>query len=134
MRYLLDTNIVSDLVRNPQGRIAERIRAVGEHEVCTSVIVACELRFGARKKGSRKLTAQVEAILDAIEVLPFEPPADEDYGRIRADLEAAGTPIGGNDLLIAAQAMSLGLTIVTDNEREFRRIERLRCENWLRES
>lgn len=133
MRYLLDTNAVSDLVRHPQGRVAERIRAVSEYEVCTSIIVACELRFGARKKGSRKLTAQLEAILAAISVLPLELPADEEYGKIRAELEGAGTPIGANDLLIAAQALSLGLILVTDNEREFLRIKRLRCENWLRE-
>ena len=75
-RYLLDTNIVSDLVRQPQGRIAERIRKVGEAQVCTSIIVAAELRYGATKKGSQRLTAQLEAVLGALDVLPFEAPAD----------------------------------------------------------
>lgn len=132
MRYLLDTNVVSDLVRNPQGRVAQRIHEVGEARVCTSIIVAAELRYGATKKGSQRLSAQLEAILGALDVLPFEAPADAVYGVLRARLEKAGRPIGGNDLLIAAQATVLGYAIVTDNEREFARIDKLACENWLR--
>jgi tRNA(fMet)-specific endonuclease VapC len=132
MRYLLDTNIVSDLVRNPQGRVADHIRNVGEVQVCTSIIVAAELRYGATKKGSPRLTAQLEAVLAALDVLPFETPADTAYGALRTRLEQAGTPIGGNDLLIAAQALTLGYTVVTDNEREFARIDGLPRENWLR--
>jgi tRNA(fMet)-specific endonuclease VapC len=132
MRYLLDTNIVSDLVRNPQGRVAERIREVGEAQVCTSIIVAAELRYGATKKGSPRLSVQLEAVLGALEVLAFEAPADAVYGRLRTRLEQAGRPLGGNDLLIAAQAVALGHAIVTANEREFARIEGLPRENWLR--
>lgn len=132
MRYLLDTNAVSDLVRNPQGRVTERIREVGESSVCTSIVVAAELRYGAEKKGSARLTAQLEAVLGALDVLPFEAPADREYGRLRARLETEGRPIGGNDLLIAAQALALGATLVTDNEREFGRIGELPCENWVR--
>ncbi len=131
MRYLLDTNILADLVRNPQGRVAERIREVGETEVCTSIIVAAELRYGAAKKGSPRLYAQVEAILGALDVLPFEAPADAAYGRLRARLERAGQPIGANDLLIAAHTLALGHALVTANEREFARIDDLRRENWL---
>jgi tRNA(fMet)-specific endonuclease VapC len=132
MRYLLDTNIVSDLVRNPQGKVAQHIRKIGEAQVCTSIIVAAELRYGATKKASRRLSAQLEAVLGALEVLPFEAPADAAYGLLRARLEHAGRPIGANDLLIAAQALSLGYTIVTDNEKEFAHVEDLRRENWLR--
>jgi tRNA(fMet)-specific endonuclease VapC len=132
MRYLLDTNAVSDLVRNPQGKIATRIANLGEGSVCTSIIVAAELRYGAAKKGSERLLAQLVTVLGALEILPFETPADVAYGEIRARLEAAGKPIGGNDMLIASQAISLGLTIVTDNEREFSRVEALRFENWFR--
>ena len=131
MRYLLDTNIVSDLVRNPQGRVAKKIRDVGETQVCTSIIVAAELRYGATKKGAPRLTAQVEAVLGALDVLPFEAPADTAYGLLRTRLELAGEPIGGNDLLIAAQAVALGYVIVTNNEREFARIDDLPRENWL---
>lgn len=131
MRYLLDTNIVSELLRNPQGRVADRIRDVGEAQVATSIIVAAELRYGAAKKRSPRLTAQVEAVLGAMEVLPLEEPADVVYGALRARLEQEGQQMGGNDLLIAAQAISLGLTLVTGNEREFARVEDLHCENWL---
>lgn len=131
MRYLLDTNIVSELVRNPQGRVTGHIRQVGEAQVATSIIVAAELRYGAAKKGSPRLTAQVEAVLGALEVLPFEEPADAAYGVLRARLERKGKPMCGNDLLIAAHAVSLGFTLVTGNEREFARVGGLRCENWL---
>ena len=75
-RYLLDTNVVSDLVRHPQGLIAKRIARVGEDKVCTSIVVACELRFGAAKKGSERLTEQLEAVLDVLPVLALEADAD----------------------------------------------------------
>jgi tRNA(fMet)-specific endonuclease VapC len=133
MRYLLDTNIVSNLVRNPQGRVADRLKAVGEDNICTSIIVAAELRYGTTKKASPRLTAQVEAVLGVIDTLPFDSPAEEIYGSIRTQLESAGTPIGGNDLLIAAQALALGHTLVTDNDQEFSRVGGLRVENWVRD-
>jgi tRNA(fMet)-specific endonuclease VapC len=133
MRYLLDTNIVSNLVRNPQGRVADRLKAVGEDNICTSIIVAAELRYGTTKKASPRLTAQVEAVLSVIDTLPFDSPADEIYGSIRMQLELVGTPIGANDLLIAAQALALDHTLVTDNDQEFLRVDGLRVENWLRE-
>ncbi len=132
MRYLLDTNIVSDLVRNPQGRVAQHIRKIGEGQVCTSIIVAAELRYGAAKKQSARLTAQLQAVLGALEVLPLEAPADTTYGALRARLEKAGRPIGANDLLIAAQALALGYTLVTNNEKEFAQVKDLPRENWLR--
>jgi tRNA(fMet)-specific endonuclease VapC len=132
MRYLLDTNIVSDLARNPQGRVGQHIRKIGEAQVCTSIIVAAELRYGAAKKQSARLTAQLQAVLGALEVLPLEAPADTIYGALRARLERAGRPIGGNDLLIGAQTLALGYTIVTDNEKEFAQIKDLARENWLR--
>lgn len=131
MRYLLDTNILSDLIRNPAGAAAGRIRQVGEDAVCTSIVVAAELRYGTAKKGSARLLRRVEDLLADLPVLPLDVPADAEYGGIRAELEAAGQPIGGNDLLIAAHAYALGLTLVTANEREFRRVRGLKLENWL---
>jgi tRNA(fMet)-specific endonuclease VapC len=131
-RFLLDTNILSDLVRNPGGRIAGRIAVVGDDAVCTSIIVAAELRFGAVKKGSERLTIQLERILSAIDIQPFDAPAAAAYAQLRAQLEMAGSPIGGNDMLIAAQALAADCTIVTDNEREFTRISGLKVQNWLR--
>lgn len=131
-RYLLDTNILSDLVRNPQGRIAQKIATVGEDAICTSIIVAAELRFGAAKRDSERLAHQLERILAAIDVQSFEAPADAAYADLRAQLESAGLPIGGNDMLIAAHALSTSRIVVTDNEREFSRISGLQVENWLR--
>ena len=131
-RYLLDTNIVSDLIRNPQGKVAIRLAEIGEDKVSTSIIVAAELRYGAAKRSSARLTAQMEIVLGALKILPFESPSEIVYGDLRSRLETRGTPIGANDLLIAAHAMALGHTLVTDNEREFSRIEGLPLENWLR--
>lgn len=131
-RFLLDTNIVSDLVRNPQGRTAAKIAELGEDAVATSIIVAAELRYGAAKKGSARLTSQLESILTALEIIPLEAPADAAYGAVRVALEAAGTPIGANDLLIAAQTLALDMVLVTNNEKEFGRVNGLTIENWLR--
>ncbi len=130
-QYLLDTNILSDLVRNPQGAVAERIAAFGEHQVCTSIIVAAELRYGAAKQGSDRLTRQLEAILSALEILPFDDPADRRYGELRTYLENQGTTIGPNDMLIASHALSLELTLVTANFGEFSSIPNLAVANWL---
>ena len=130
-RYLLDTNILSDLVRNPQGKAAKRIAKVGEDNVCTSIIVAAELRYGCARSGSRRLIEAVEELLSEIDILPFDVPADAMYGMIRSALEASGTPIGGNDLLIAAHAQAIAATIVTANEGEFKRVRGLKVENWL---
>ncbi|MBI2241991.1 MAG: type II toxin-antitoxin system VapC family toxin [Magnetospirillum gryphiswaldense] len=131
MRYLLDTNILSDVIRNPQGKVAERIGEAGEDNVCTSIIVAAELRYGATKRNSPRLTAQVEAVLGSLEIIPLESPIDEAYGRLRAELERQGRPIGANDLWIAAQTLCLGYTLITANEGEFRRVEGLLVENWV---
>ncbi|NKJ07723.1 type II toxin-antitoxin system VapC family toxin [Rhizobium sp. SG741] len=129
--YLLDTNIISDIIRNPFGPVARRIEDVDPKEICTSIIVASELRYGCAKKGSAKLLAKVESILETLPILPLDIPADIKYGNIRAALEAAGQTIGLNDLLIAAHACALDLTLVTDNMREFQRISGLKLENWL---
>jgi tRNA(fMet)-specific endonuclease VapC len=129
--YLLDTNIISDLIRNTTGRAASRQAAVGDASVLTSIIVAAELKFGAAKRGSRQLTARVNGLLERIEVKPFESPADEHYAKLRTALEATGTPISANDMLIAAHALALDCTLVTNNEREFSRVPGLQVENWL---
>jgi len=129
--YLLNTSIISDVIRNPNGSAARRIEKVGPKELFTSIVVAAELRYGCAKKGSPKLLAKVEGILETIPVLPLDVPADAEYGNIRSELEAAGQPIGMNDLLIAAHASALGFTLVTDNTREFSRIRGLNVENWL---
>lgn len=93
--------------------------------------MAAELRYGCAKKGSAKLQARVESLLGTLPVLPLDVPVDAKYGSLRAELEAAGEPIGANDLLIGAHALSLGLTLVTGNTREFERIRGLTVRNWL---
>jgi tRNA(fMet)-specific endonuclease VapC len=128
---MLDTNAISDLIRNPQGKVAKRLAKVGESNICTSTIVAAELRYGCAKSGSKRLLRAVEELLGEINVLPFDIPADAAYGAIRSELEASGTPIGSNDLLIAAHASAIGSTIVTANADEFGRVRGLKVENWL---
>jgi tRNA(fMet)-specific endonuclease VapC len=128
---MLDTNIISDLIRNPQGRVARRIAKAGEDNICTTIVVAAELRYGSAKSGSKRLHKAVEDLLGEIKVLPLDVPADAEYGGIRSELEAAGMPIGSNDLLIAAHACAVGATIVTANADEFKRVRGLKVENWL---
>ena len=130
-RYMLDMNIVSDLIRNPAGKAASRLRTIGDAGLAVSIITAAELRFGATKNGSPKLLSRIEAILDTLDVLPFDVPADAEYASIRVELEASGQPIGPNDLLIAAHARSLGTTIVTAKAADFSRVRGLTVENWL---
>lgn len=134
--YLLDTNIVSALMREPQGiaaaALTDRLERKPQSRLCTSIVAACELRYGVMRRASRKLATQLEAVLADLEMLPMDEPADRHYGKLRTDLEKAGTPIGPNDLFIAAQALAHNLTLVTDNVREFERVPHLKIENWLR--
>ncbi|MEW6711773.1 MAG: type II toxin-antitoxin system VapC family toxin [Candidatus Riflebacteria bacterium] len=134
-KYLLDTNILSELIKQPQGYAAQKIASLKNADsCCTSVIVACELRYGACKKGSHTLSAKVDQLLETIVILPLGQEVELHYARLRVALERTGTPIGSNDLLIASQASALGLTIITGNVKEFARIPDLAVENWLRES
>ncbi|MBV8151225.1 MAG: type II toxin-antitoxin system VapC family toxin [Candidatus Eremiobacteraeota bacterium] len=130
MRYLLDTNVISDLIRNPGGTAAQRAHSLGAEALCTSIIVAAELRYGVTRSGSLRLAERVEEALRALSVLPFAAPADAHYARIRDRLARQGRLIGTNDMLIAAHTLALGYTIVTDNVAEFARIEGLRHQNW----
>lgn len=130
-RYLLDANIVSDLMVNPHGMAARRIIQVGEGTVCTSIIVACELRYGARKKNSARLLDRMEQALATLPVLALGAGVDTYYGEIRVGLERRGKPIGRHDFLIAAHALALNLILVTANIREFSRVPDLKVENWL---
>lgn len=131
--YLLDTNIVSHFVKNPAGQIGRRILKEGDALVATSIIVAAEIRFGVERKQSLKLAVQVEEALERLTILPLEPEADRRYAGLRADLERRGQVIGALDMLIAAHALVLGATLVTDNVREFARVEGLSVDNWLRD-
>lgn len=129
--YLLDTNILSDILKDPQGIAAQRISTQPQKALCTSIIVASEMRYGVEKKNRAVLTKRVDLLLQTIKILPFSVGADRWYGRIRAQLERNGQIIGANDLLIAAHALSLNAVLVTANVREFNRITGLSVENWL---
>ncbi len=128
---MLDTNIVSELARSPFGKCAQKLRKIGVETLCISIVTSAELRFGLMKRGSPKLYQQVDAILNELDVIALGKPADEEYARLRVDLELKGIPIGPNDLLIAAHALSIDATLVTANIREFKRVDGLKVENWM---
>ena len=131
-RYLLDTYTVSELIRNPQGVIADRMLSSGlELQCCTSIIVSCALRYSAEKNQSSKLSFNVEQVLNSLPILPLEEPIDELYSKIRVSLENKGVSLSQHNLLVAAHALSLGLTVVTKNAEKFSHIEDLKVENWL---
>lgn len=130
-RYLLDTNIISVLARQPEGAVTQKIAQLKPEQVATSIIVASEIRFGLAKSNSPRLIENISKILDSLEILPLESPVDAHYADIRYTLERNGTPIGPNDLLIAAHARALDRILVTDNTREFMRVPYLVVENWL---
>lgn len=130
MRYLLDTDTLSWLVREPAGPVSARLAAVGEGAVATSPVVAGELRFGAARTGSAALVERVEGLLARLPVLPLDDQVVRAYADVRNTLERAGTPIGPNDLWIAAHARADGRTIVTCSGRAFGRVPGLAVEDW----
>jgi len=133
--YLLDANIISDLIRNPHGAVFEKIAQIGDDNVATNVVVAAELRFGGEKKGSSALIERIELLLSRFRILSLETGVDRIYGKVRAELETKGTPIGANDLLIASHTLFLAQSdpwvLVTANVKEFERVDGLKVENWL---
>ena len=133
--YLLDTNAVSELVRNPDGAVAITYRAKERDPdvtLLTSAIVACEVRYGVAKRAASSLAQRVDRLFASLRIAPLSVGVDTAYAMLRTELERNGQPIGQNDMLIAAHALALGAILVTDNVREFRRIKGLRVENWLR--
>ena len=130
MRYMLDTNICIYVIKRAPAAVLEKFR---QHEAAglgISAVTAAELAFGVAKSGSRRNRAALEAFLSALEIAPFDDEAAWVYGDIRADLEARGVPIGLLDTQIAAHALSLEITLVSNNLREFERVPGLRCANW----
>jgi tRNA(fMet)-specific endonuclease VapC len=128
--YLLDTNACIDYLKGHQS-VVEKIRATAPEQICISSVVLSELRYGAEKSARRAANhAALDGFLEEIDCLDLDSPAASAYGRLRVLLEAQGTPIGPNDLLIAAHALALGCILITDNERELKRVPGLRVENW----
>lgn len=111
--------------------MAQKIIELNRSDYCTSIIVACELKYGAQKKGSAKLTAKVEQLLNEIEIKPLDNDMTDHYASIRDYLEKQGKTIGSNDMLIAAQALALNAILITANIKEFSSVPGLKSENWL---
>jgi len=130
-RYLLDTNVISAAIRDPGGSVDQALRRYRNEEIGTSLIVHGEILFGLKRKPSIRGKERLEALLETLEVWPLESPADEVYGDIRASLEKQGQSMGPNDMWIAAQAIALDATLVTD-DRAFSRLSQLKIENWVR--
>jgi tRNA(fMet)-specific endonuclease VapC len=134
-QYLLDTNTISYFLRDHSPALTARLMDTAPDALAVSVITAGELQFGLKKLGpsfrTTALAARLDKLLAAIATLPLEPDVASHYGHIRAHLETQGTPIGGNDLWIAAHALAQDLTLITHNLREFERVPGLRVESWL---
>lgn len=129
--WLLDTNICIYLIKRKPVRLLERLRQVDITAVCVSSVTVAELQYGVAKSSRPEQNAiALAAFLAPLGVEPFDDAAAAVYGGVRAGLERAGTPIGSMDMLIAAHALSLGRTVVTNNVGEFRRVANLRVENW----
>jgi tRNA(fMet)-specific endonuclease VapC len=129
--YLLDTNIFSNMVLYPKGPAALKAATLSNTEVAISIVVASEIRFGLARNGSMRSAQMVKAMLEAIVVLPLDKPTDEIYGTIRADLQRRGKALGPNDMLIAAHALALDATLVSDDA-GFAGVAGLKLENWMR--
>jgi tRNA(fMet)-specific endonuclease VapC len=130
-RYMLDTDTCSYIMKRSSDAVLKRLAKVPVSDVCISVITKSELRYGVEVSPRRRQDqAALNAFLGYVEVLDFPDIASLHYAQIRADLKNAGSMIGANDLLIAAHARSLGLTLVTNNMREFSRVPKLTVENW----
>jgi tRNA(fMet)-specific endonuclease VapC len=131
MRFMLDTNIVSAIVREPRGRVLERLLEVGEENAFISIITHGEIWYGVKKNGSEELSRKVSAVTRRLSVAPLNLPTEQRYAEVRLALRQ-GKNIGPNDLWIAAHALALDVILVTNNEKEFSRVPGLKIENWLR--
>src|SRR5947209_981530 len=135
MRYLLDTNICIYVIRRRPPQVLTRFQRCAVGDIGLSTVTLAELQYGVAKSAFPERNQEALAAFTLpLEILPFDAPAAAAYGPIRATLERQGTPIGAMDLLIAAHAVSLGVILVTNNPREFRRVSDLQVENWVDEA
>jgi len=130
LRFMLDTDTVSFALRGV-GRVAQRLLAVKPSEVCISSLTLAELRFGAEQRRSRRLHRMIAVFTSPLLVAPFDAAAADRFGHIGAILARGGTPIGQIDTLIAAHALALNVTLVSNNARHFEKVRGLRTDNWL---
>jgi tRNA(fMet)-specific endonuclease VapC len=131
LRYMLDTDICSYVMKRSHDALLQRLQKVPVSDVCVSVVTKCELLYGVEVSPRRQQDeAALKAFLNVAAVLDLPDHASSHYAQIRAQLKKSGKMIGANDLFIAAHARSLGLTLVTHNTQEFRRVNRLAIEDW----
>ncbi len=128
--YLLDTNICSAFIREDE-QVINKLSSIDDHLLLINWVIAGELRFGAMKKGSDKLTTRVSQILDTFDIIMPNATIIESYARVRHQLSSEGRIIGSNDLWIASHAIADDLIVVTHNVKEFSRVDGLKIENWL---
>ena len=132
MRYMLDTNICSYILKNHPAAVKQKFEEVGAGNICISTIVLAELYYGAaRHPKGVVIRREIDDFVSRLVVIPWDEIAADHYGAIRASLEMAGTPVGAMDMLIAAHARSCNATLVTNNQREFGRIKGLTSLNWV---
>ncbi len=129
--WMLDTDTCSYLLREQPPQVLARLDAVARNDVALSTVVSAELRYGAARAKSKKLTTTIERWLALFVILPWDDAAAQSYARIRVAVEAKGRPIGNLDLLIAAHALSRKATLVTNNTRHFSQVPGLKLENWV---
>ena len=131
MRYMLDTNICVYAVKQKPEKVFRKLKEMDPADVCISAVTYAELSCGVEKSAAvEKNRLALSLLLANIEILDFDSKAAEEYGRVRADLEKRGVPIGSLDMMIAGHARSLGYTVVTNNLKEFSRFSGLKTENW----
>ncbi len=131
MRYMLDTNICIYAIKHKPEKVFQKLQEVEPEDVCVSSVTYAELVHGVEKSVAvEKNRLALSMLLANIEILDFDVDAADCYGKIRADLEKKGTPIGPLDMMIAGHAQSLGYTVVTNNVKEFSRVSNLKIENW----
>lgn len=131
MRYMLDTNICIYAIKHKPEQVFMRLQEHDPIDICISSVTYAELVHGVEKsKAIEKNRVALALLLANIEIMNFDSLAAESYGKIRADLEKAGTPIGSLDMMIAGHAKALGYTVVTNNTKEFKRVKGLKLENW----
>ncbi len=130
IRFLLDTNTVSYHIRRSSPGLQRRLRRTKAVEVGLSVVTEMEIRYGLARNPALRIAPLVEEFLAGISIVPLTSDVATHYARVRADLEARGTPIGPLDLMIASQGLALKATVITTNLKEFRRVRGLRCEDW----
>ena len=132
MKALLDTNICIYMIKNKPPEVRKHFQRFTPGDIAISSITVAELQYGVEKSAAREKNAlALEAFLLPLEIAPFDLNSALVYGKIRANLERQGTPIGGMDMLIAAQAIAQGFTLITHNLKEFQRIPSLQCETWV---